>query len=192
MKNITYIMLVPILIVILNVQPVHANKDALARAQYMIRQINAELNQLKSFNEKLKIESKESDEKYSLLESKYKNLSSKSSKNKKSLSGKIAGYREKLRQEVAAHNITKNLLSTEVQTKNRLLALSDMQKEKIKLCIANNNKLYDVTRDMLVRYENKGVWDSLTQAEPVSGLTQVEIENIVDDYQYVINDLYMN
>jgi hypothetical protein len=35
---------------------------------------------------------------------------------------------------------------------------------------------------MAQRFERKGFWESLGQAEPLTGLKQVEIENILQEY----------
>lgn len=56
-------------------------------------------------------------------------------------------------------------------------------------CYENNKKLYDINSDLLTRYESKGFGDVLKQKEPFTGVKQVEIENLVQDYRYRIDDL---
>ena len=50
-------------------------------------------------------------------------------------------------------------------------------------CEAKNLKLYGYAEEVLQRYQHKGVWAALSQQEPVFGLKQVDIENVVQEYQ---------
>lgn len=177
---------------LISAPPVYAKDDAIVRAQYMIRQINAELNQLKSVNLKLKSDQSEAEIKYKALDKKYKKLVNNSRKNTKNLSGAIKAVKKKYVDEVAFHKETRNKLRDEVGKNKRLEYVVNQKTEKINLCISNNNKLYDVNKRILKSYENKGVWDSFSQAEPFSQLTKVEVENMVDDTLYEINDLLVN
>jgi len=169
--------------------PAMANKDALSRAQYMIRQMNAELNQLKSTNQTLLAEKDALTKEYEKLQKKNDKLTNKSEKNKKALKGKVAEVRGQFKNEVKAHNETRRKLAKMTQEKDGLFKVATEQTQAIELCMANNKKLYEINLEVLSRYENKGVWDSVTQAEPFSRLSQVQIENLVDDYQYKMDDL---
>ena len=175
-------------LMLVGVTPVEAANDALQRAQYMIRQINAELNQMKAANSKLKLEKEALDKELKSFQKKYEKMTKKGNKKSKVLSGKIVDIKNKINEERVSHSETKKKLHVITQERNRLSSFSHKQTEKINLCIANNRKLYEVNKEVLSRYENKGLWDSLSQAEPFSQLSQVEIENIIDDYQYKIDD----
>lgn len=61
--------------------------------------------------------------------------------------------------------------------------------ENFQLCVENNRKLYAVNQEILGNYEDKGFWDVFKQKEPFTGLSAVEIENLVQDYQYKNDDL---
>ncbi len=50
-------------------------------------------------------------------------------------------------------------------------------------CEAKNQKLFEYGQLVLQRYRNKGVWDSLTEKEPVFGLEQVDEENVMQEYR---------
>jgi chromosome segregation ATPase len=50
-------------------------------------------------------------------------------------------------------------------------------------CEAKNVILYGYAREVLDRYRKKGVWASLSQKDPVLGLKEVEVENVVQEYQ---------
>ncbi len=56
-------------------------------------------------------------------------------------------------------------------------------------CQANNLKLYDINRQLLARYADKGLVDVLKQREPFTGVAQVEIENLVQDYGSQLDEL---
>lgn len=169
--------------------PVMANDEALSRAQYMIRQMNAELNQLKSTHQSLLAEKTAKEKEHSALQKKYDKLKEKSKKNKKSMQGKVVEIKQQYKDEIVGHAETRKLLSSMTQEKNKLFRISTEQMQAIDRCVGNNNKLFEINIELLSAYEKKGVWDSVTQAEPFSGLTQVQIENLVDDYQYKLEDL---
>ncbi len=50
-------------------------------------------------------------------------------------------------------------------------------------CEDKNLKLYGYAEEVLERYKNKGVWASLSQKEPVFGLKEVGVENVVQEYR---------
>lgn len=50
-------------------------------------------------------------------------------------------------------------------------------------CEFKNMKLYEANVEMAERYENKGTTKSVLQREPFTGLKQVEIETILEEYQ---------
>jgi chromosome segregation ATPase len=50
-------------------------------------------------------------------------------------------------------------------------------------CEAKNVQLYDYSKALMVRYQKKGVWDAITQKEPVTGIRGVGVENVLQDYQ---------
>jgi chromosome segregation ATPase len=51
------------------------------------------------------------------------------------------------------------------------------------VCEAKNVALYGYAEDILQHYKTKGVWASLSQKDPVFGLKEVDIENVVQEYQ---------
>jgi chromosome segregation ATPase len=50
-------------------------------------------------------------------------------------------------------------------------------------CEAKNLALYGYGRDLLAKYEGKGVWTSLKAAEPFTQLERVKIENVLEEYR---------
>jgi chromosome segregation ATPase len=52
---------------------------------------------------------------------------------------------------------------------------------------AKNLKLYEYNVELMNIYAGKGVMDSLLQREPFTGIKQVEIENILEEYSYKLD-----
>jgi hypothetical protein len=50
-------------------------------------------------------------------------------------------------------------------------------------CESKNLKLYSYAQDVLQAYRKKGVWAALSQKDPVFGLKDVDVQNVVQEYQ---------
>ena len=50
-------------------------------------------------------------------------------------------------------------------------------------CEDKNLKLYTYGQEVLERYRTKGVWAALSQKDPVFGLKEVDVENVVQEYR---------
>ena len=166
-----------------------ANNDAVARAQYMLRQLSAEKVKLTAENQNLLAEKKDLEANLKSIEKKYNKLTKKSEKKSSAMSGRIVKLKDKLNEEIAEHKNTTLRLNAVTNEKERIFNIASEQIASIDLCVANNKQLYTINRELLGQYEEKGVWGALSQAEPVTGLKQVEIENLIDDYQYHLDDL---
>jgi chromosome segregation ATPase len=68
-------------------------------------------------------------------------------------------------------------------------AKQDIEKSKAEgaSCEAKNLQLYEYSQDLLGRYQKKGVWAALSQKEPVTGLKEVSVENVVQEYRDKLN-----
>jgi len=49
--------------------------------------------------------------------------------------------------------------------------------------------LHAVYLDVLTKYKEKSVWQELAELEPITGIGKVETDNLVEDYQYRLNQL---
>ena len=148
-----------------------ADPRALAKAQHMLRQASSERDALQAENAKLKAE----------VDGLSKKLGSARSGADKSRAAN-AGLTEKL-QETA-----QTLVQAQVERK-KLEDTNAAQVKQIENCVAKNVQLYQVNRELLQQYEGKGVMASLLQKEPLTGLKQVEIENLVEEYRDKIDGL---
>ena len=50
-------------------------------------------------------------------------------------------------------------------------------------CEAKNVKLYEYSQALVERYRSKGVWDAFKQKDPVLGISNVGVENVVQEYR---------
>ncbi len=50
-------------------------------------------------------------------------------------------------------------------------------------CEAKNLQLFEYSQELLSRYQKKGVWAALGQKEPLTGLNEVSMENVVQEYR---------
>jgi chromosome segregation ATPase len=55
-------------------------------------------------------------------------------------------------------------------------------------CISHNQKLSATARELLTRYENKGVLGSVFQNEPFTQIRKVEMENLIEEYRSKIEE----
>ncbi len=162
-----------------------ALQNALAKAQFMLRQANAEKITL----QKEKNELQQAFDAYK--EEKEQEIRSKEKGNKK-LSGQISDIKDRY---VALHGEFNELRGRYIETlqeNKQLQSNLNIQKENFQLCFDNNRKLFDVNQEILSQYEGKGFWEVVNQKEPMLGLKQVEIENLVQEYQYKNEDLLVS
>jgi len=77
-----------------------------------------------------------------------------------------------------------------IQNDNQLLVAAVQEREKwIGQCSANNKSLIGVNREIIDKYQNQGFLDKLAEAEPFTGIGQVEAENVAEAYQFRLQDL---
>ena len=76
----------------------------------------------------------------------------------------------------------KQLAARDAQVKEISQAL-DQSKTANNSCEAKNVILYGYAAEVLQRYRKKGVWASLSQKDPLFGLKEVDMENVVQEYQ---------
>lgn len=61
--------------------------------------------------------------------------------------------------------------------------------EWIEKCTQQNGQLIKINKDILDHFRDKSFWDSLQDAEPLTGIASVAKENKIEDYRYQLNDL---
>ena len=161
---------------------VFAESKALDRAQYMIRQLNAQKMQLEQQKAQLQAELEQlrKDSEKQLKQQKAGNQKLDQANRKKT--EYIQKLRDKLKETVVA------LRQSESERLNANLMNQSMDSE-LRQCVTNNHKLVELNAELLQRYHDKGFWASLSQAEPFTRLDQVEIENLLQEYRFQNEDL---
>lgn len=159
---------------------------ALQKAQFMLRQLN---------DEKFKLQAQVADLQKQVGELKGNLQETKSaaeiakSKMRRDYGSAIDDWKkqnEGLSDEVAS---LKGRLANEIENGKELGTKLKTQTHNFSVCYNNNKKLYAINEELLRRYKNKGFTDVAEQKEPFTGMKQVEIENLVQDYQYRLDDL---
>lgn len=168
------------------------------QTQALIQQLGSERTRLTAENAKLKKQLKEAETALEQLkqdEAKVgKQLSSVQGKlsEKTNLSealrGRLDESKNKLDELVARFRETiTNLRQVESESAQRAEEITRLD-EELKTCATNNVALSELGYEMLTKYENKGLFDRMVQNEPFTQLKKVQIENLVDEYKYKIED----
>lgn len=158
-----------------------ALQNALAKAQYMLRQTTAEkqdlARQLSVREEQLEEFKKEAASKLAAKE-----------KSSAQLGSKLALYNEKYSELQTRYLDLLNLLRQQQSDNEALDVALANQKARFEQCRDHNLELYTINSEILGKYENKGFWDVLHASEPMTGLKQVEVENIIQNYRFQNED----
>ncbi|MBN8281317.1 MAG: hypothetical protein J0M16_11965 [Gammaproteobacteria bacterium] len=64
--------------------------------------------------------------------------------------------------------------------------------QALKVCAERNVQLADIALEALDRYQRKGCFGALAQAEPFTGLKRAEVENAVEDYRQRVDGLRLD
>ena len=99
------------------------------------------------------------------------------------LKARLAATEKQLADSVALQRVTAQTLaqavSTEKQTEGKLASKA----QDLRACQTHNGRLYAISREMMVKYQDKSCLDALAQTEPFTGLKQVEVENLLEAWR---------
>lgn len=163
-------------------------KAALAKSQYMLRQITAEKSEMEKKN-------KELDEANKTLKTQLEKVQAElASKNTQ-----LAQWQTKAQEQQETLAKTQQESGQQAKELKRSAELINHQKTNIEsrlqtqranlgLCMENNRKLYEINKELVANYQNKGFWAVAKQKEPFTGKQQVEIEKLAQEYQYRLDD----
>lgn len=199
--NIKFIYCLIGIAIFLQMQPVlsSAPRDGSnSQAQVLIQQLAAERTRLNAENAKLKSQIKTLEEELEKATSENEQMTSQLGSTEKQLSTKAAlsdALRERLEnaklkmEELIAkfRETIANLRNLEDQNEQRRQTIARLEKQ-LNTCAANNVELSKLGFELLDSYQNKGFWDRAGQKEPFTQIKRVRIENLVDDYTYMIED----
>jgi chromosome segregation ATPase len=99
------------------------------------------------------------------------------------LKARLVETEKKLADSVALQRATADKLAqTESAKKQSELQLAD-NRQDLKQCRTHNGSLYTLGREMMQKYHDKSCQDALAQAEPFTGLKQIEVENLMETWR---------
>ena len=161
-------------------------QKALAKAQYMLRQATSEKTDLQTQVEMLK-------QQVDKLTKELSSTKSTSGTDKQKIEQKYGSALEQWK--THGEKLNEQLETGRAQAKKDAAQRAELEEAlknetaNFSQCYENNKKLYVVNQDLLSRYQHKGFSDVLGQKEPFTGIKQVDVENLIQDYQYQIDSL---
>lgn len=172
-------------------------REALRRAQENVAQLQQEkaaLDQSRQALESRVAELPRQLDKLKAENSKDKARASAMEHNVQALTKEVAELRAKLaaseRSLTDAADARRKLEQSSADDGKRLegekLTLANLLKQQYdatQVCEAKNAQLAGVASELMQRYQNKGVWSVLSQAEPVLQLKAVDLENLLEQYR---------
>ena len=168
------------------------SQDPMRKAQLMMRQLSQAKAQLEAENARLGGELKTAQQKLGELEGKLEKTSSRLTQSKadgQKLAARVRNDHEKMQNLIEKYRNTVQLLRMEKANVAHLTNAVQERNDWVDKCKANNESLYEASLELVDRYQNKGVWEEVTQAEPFTGLGDVKVEVIADEYRYRLEDL---
>ncbi len=96
---------------------------------------------------------------------------------------KLAAVNTLLAQTTEKQRVTAQVLANREAELEQTKTLLERSKAATVSCEGKNDKLYTYGAELLQQYQHKGVFSALAQKEPVFGLKQVQIENVVQEYR---------
>jgi len=166
--------------------------QAVRKAQYLLRQLSEDKNKLQVQNNQLKTELEGLKKKLAKAEKKLgatnKKLDQSRSSNSK-LVERVKSDRGRMQEILDKYRQVARMVRVEKSNVALLKSAVEERNDWIDKCKANNDSLYDVNLELLGKYKDKSVWQTLKQSDPVTGLGNVKLEVIADDYRFRIEDL---
>ena len=175
-------------------------KRTLAKAQALLKQVNAQKAAAEAALAKAQAEAAEKDKALAKLKGDLKSRDA----DLKGAEGSLAAAKQrgealdsqlgstrdrlekteaKLRELIEKYKAQAQTLQETRQAKADLESRLGARERELADAIARNKQLYETNAELIERYRKKGVFDALLQREPLTGLKSVDTENIMQDYQ---------
>jgi len=177
-------------------RPAAADDPAVQRAREMLRRTQEALRQAQSDNADLQRAKAEAEQKLQAtvkeLETAKHNKAAQAAFDAKltaaataqaELTRKLAEATEQVNAGNARIGETAKQLAARDAELEQARHLLEQSKRETASCETKNVTLYGYAEAVLDKYKNKGVWASLSQKDPVLGLKNVDVENVVQEYQ---------
>ena len=177
-------------------RPTAADDPAVQRAREMLRRTQEALRQAQSDNSDLQRAKTEAEQKLQAtvkeLEAAKNNKVAQATFNAKlssaaaaeaELTRKLDEATDKLNATNAKFGETAKQLAARSAELEQVKHELEQSKNATASCETKNVTLYGYAEAVLEKYKNKGVWTSLAQKDPIFGLKNVDVENVVQEYQ---------
>jgi chromosome segregation ATPase len=175
------------------------SSDATARLQVMLQQLNAEKTKLAADNQKLVAERDSLKKELEAVESKASGEKQRLSRAAQDLATAQAGrasvqqafdtLKGRFEALVEQYKKTVGVLREVEAERNTLSEMAADYQKRVTVCETNNETLYRNTLELIDRYDEKGILDTLRQREPVTGLGRVRLENLMEEYRNIADDM---
>jgi len=167
--------------------------QALSRAQALLRQVAEQRQRLETENAEMKAKLAGVEKKLKVtmkkLEDAEADLASEERENTRldkrleSTRSRLDKTEDKLREVIDKYRqLAQKQRQTEAE-RQRLASDLEVTRKELDTAEQHNIKLIEANRELMDLYESKSAWEALAQREPVTGLEQVEIENILQEYE---------
>jgi chromosome segregation ATPase len=176
-----------------------AGSDANARMQQQLQQLGSERTALQAENAELKaqVSKLEKDAKTFTTEKEAlvrragtaESKVSRAESGQQSVSSRLESTESRLSEVVGKYKEVAEQLRKIEAERNELVQQVAGNSQSLKVCAQRNVQLADVANEALDRYEKKGCFGALAQAEPFTGLKRIEVENAVEGYRQQIDSL---
>ncbi len=176
-----------------------AGSDASARLQQQLQQLGSERTALQTENAQLKAQVAKLDKDAKAFSTEKDALTrragaaeskvSRAESGQQSVSSRLESTESRLNEVVGKYKELAEQLRVLELERNNLARQVAQDGQNLEVCAKRNVQLADVANEALDRYQNKGCFGALAQAEPFTGLKRAEVENAVEDYRQQIDTL---
>jgi chromosome segregation ATPase len=169
-----------------------------ARLQAMVQTLTNDKTQLQADNKKLKTELDAANAELKKLRDDKAALERKVGQSETSLSqvnatntrneATLAQQRTRMDELIAEFKKTaESLKATEIEG-NNLKSKLDSRDRAFNQCVANNQKLFETGNDVLNKFEDRGRWAAARTREPFTQNKRVQMQNMIDEYRWALED----
>ncbi|MEO7387740.1 MAG: hypothetical protein ABIX37_12440 [Gammaproteobacteria bacterium] len=175
------------------------SSDASARLQQQVQQLASGRSALQAENAGLKEQVTKLEKDAKALVSEKESLTrragtaegkvNRAEAGQKSASSRLDGTETRLAEVVAKYRELAEQLRKVEAERNDLARQAAADGQGLKVCAQKNVQLAGIANEALDRYERKGCFGALAQAEPFTGLKRIEVQNAVEEYRQQVDGL---
>lgn len=103
--------------------------------------------------------------------------------NQTAMSEKLQKDRERVQEMVAKFRDTVQVLKQVESERTELKTNLEQRNRLVAECVARNDELYKANLDVLEKYNSKGVWQALTEREPLTQIQHVKNETWSEEFR---------